>query len=83
MAASSVPQEAAGLRSRQSVTTLAGSGQRRRIEIDGEHYYIILTWDDGAASIDITCPRENAPDNAKMRAVLETVCSTITEMMQG
>lgn len=65
------------------MTTLAGSGQRRRIEIDGEHYYIILTWDDGAASIDITCPRENAPDNAKMRAVLETVCNTITEMIRS
>ena len=54
------------------MTTLAGSGQRRRIEIDGEHYYIILTWDDGAASIDITCPRENAPENTHLRAVLET-----------
>ena len=66
-----------------AMTTLAGSGQRRRIEIDGEHYYIILTRsDDGSVNIDTTCPRENAPENTHLRAVLETVCETITEMMR-
>ena len=65
------------------MTDLAGTGQRRRIEIGGENYYIIVTRGDNGPHVCATCPRENAPDNAKMRAVLETVCSTITEMMRA
>ena len=53
------------------MTTLAGSGQRRQIEIDGEHYYIILTWEDGAASIDITCPQPEAPVESAPEAPAE------------
>ena len=65
------------------MTTLAGSGQRRRIEIDGEHYYIIVTRGDNGPHVCATCPRENAPERREMRAVLETVCNTITEMMRA
>ena len=83
MAASSVPQEAAGLRSRQSVTTLAGSGQRRRIEIDGEHYYIIVTNGESGPHVCATCPRENAPERMETRQVVERLCETITEMMRA
>ena len=62
--------------------SFAGTGQRRRIEIDGEHYYIIVTWEDGSPTVLATCPRENAPERREVRAVLEQVCETITEMMR-
>ena len=65
------------------MTTLAGTGIRRRIEIGGENYYIIVTRGDNGPHVCATCPRENAPERREMRAVLETVCSTITEMMRG
>lgn len=64
------------------MTILAGSGQRRRIEIGGENYYIVVTHGDSGPHVCATCPRENAPENRKMRNILETVCSTITEMMR-
>ena len=65
------------------MTDLAGTGQRRRIEIGGENYYIIVTRGDNGPHVCATCPRENAPENTHLRAVLETVCNTITEMMMG
>lgn len=65
------------------MTILAGTGIRRRIEIGGENYYIVVTHGDSGPHICATCPRENAPENTHLRAVLETVCSTITEMMRG
>ena len=65
------------------MTTLAGTGQRRRIEIGGENNYIIVTRGDNGPHVYATCPRENAPERREIRAVLETVCETITEMMRG
>ena len=65
------------------MTTLAGTGIRRRIEIGGENYYIIVTRGENGPHVCATCPRENAPENTHLRAVLETVCRTITEMMRG
>ena len=64
------------------MTDMAGTGIRRRIEIGGENYYIIVTRGDNGPHVCATCPRENAPERWEMRAVLETVCETITEMMR-
>ena len=64
------------------MTTLAGTGIRRRIEIGGENYYIIVTRGENGPHVCATCPRENAPENTHLRAVLETVCETITEIMR-
>ena len=64
------------------MTTLAGTGIRRRIEIGGESYYIVVTFGDAGTHVCATCPRENAPERREIRAVLETVCETITEMMR-
>ena len=64
------------------MTDLAGTGIRRRIEIGGENYYIVVTHGDSGTHICATCPRENAPENTHLRAVLEQVCETITEMLR-
>lgn len=65
------------------MTTLAGTGIRRRIEIGGENYYIIVTNGESGPHVCATCPRENAPERREVRAVLEQVCETITEMMRA
>ena len=64
-------------------TDQVGSGQLRRVEIGGEYYYLILTDGPSGPHLCCACPRENAPERREMRAVLETVCNTITEMMRG
>ena len=64
------------------MTTLAGTGIRRRIEIGGENYYIIVTFGENGPHVRATCPRENAPERREVRVVLEQVCETITEMMR-
>ena len=64
------------------MTTLAGTGIRRRIEIGGENYYIIVTFGENGPHVCATCPRENAPERREVRAVLDQVCETITEMMR-
>ena len=61
---------------------LAGTGQRKRLTISGEHYYLIVTHGENGPHVCATCPRENAPEQREIRAVLETVCETITEMMR-
>lgn len=62
---------------------LAGTGQRRRIEIGGENYYIIVTNGESGPHVCATCPRENAPERMETRQVVERLCETITEMMRG
>ena len=64
------------------MTTLAGTGIRRRIEIGGENYYIIVTFGENGPHVCATCPRENAPERREVRVVLEQVCETITEMIR-
>lgn len=60
----------------------AGCGLRRRIEIDGESYYLIVTHDGTAPALTITCPRENAPDNIKTRRIVENICTAANEMLE-
>lgn len=43
------------------------SGQRRRITVDGEHYYLI-----------VTCARENAPERAATRRIVDQICEAAT-----
>lgn len=61
--------------------TAPNTGKRRRVTIDGEYYYLIVTTGPDGAAVDITCPRENAPEHAKLRGILETITSNITEML--
>ena len=65
------------------MTTLAGTGIRRRIEIGGEHYYIIVTHGESGPHVCATCPRENAPERREIRAVVERMCKAITEMLRS
>ena len=56
-------------------------GLRRRITIDGEHYYLIVTDGPDGWTVDITAPRENAPENARLRGILESLCGAVSEMI--
>lgn len=61
--------------------TAPNTGKRRRLTLDGEHYYLIVTDGPDGAAVDITCPRENAPEHAKLRGILEAVTTCITDML--
>ena len=52
---------------------------RKRISIEGEHFYLII----GRTFLDVTVPRENAPDQSKVRAILEQICNAVSEVREG
>ena len=52
---------------------------RRRVEIGGENFYVIV----GKDFVQATIPHENRPDNMQLREVVEVLCGAITEMMGG
>lgn len=56
-------------------------GLRRRMTLDNEHYYIIVTNGPDGLVVDVTAPRENAPENAHMRQILENICTNINSMI--
>lgn len=62
---------------------LAGVGYRHRLQIGGENYYLIVDRGPDGPCINITCPRENAPENAQMRQILERVCVAATAMLRA
>ena len=64
------------------MTDLAGTGIRRRIEIGGENYYIVVTHGDNGPHICATCPRENAPERREIRDVVERICEAVTGMLR-
>lgn len=57
--------------------TAPNLGKRRRVTIDGEHYYVIVTNGPDGWQVDCTCPRENAPENGKLRGAIEKICAAI------
>jgi hypothetical protein len=54
------------------------SGIRRRVEIDGENYYIVVT----PNSVTITTPFENRPENIQRRLVIDRLADEITATME-
>jgi len=48
---------------------------RRKIEIEGENFYVII----GKSFVDATVPRENSEDNRKLRTIVDKLCDCITE----
>ena len=54
--------------------------KRSRISIDGESWYLIVSIGPDGPSVDITCPRENAPENARMRGFMEGLTRNINEL---
>jgi len=56
-----------------------GECTRKRVVIDGEHYYIIL----GMDWVQVTVPRENDQAMDHTRTVAETLCREITELMKN
>lgn len=53
--------------------------KRKRVEIAGENYYLIV----GKDWVQATVPRENAPENNDTRVVVETLCREITGLLGG
>lgn len=56
-------------------------GLRRRISIEGESYYLVVTWGPDGYAVDVTCPRKNAPDNRRVRCIVETLTAHINHML--
>ena len=56
-------------------------GLRRRIGIEGENYYLVVTRGPDGYAVDVTCPRENAPDNRRVRGIVETLTEHINHML--
>lgn len=54
------------------------SGQRRRITVDGEHYYLIVTRGPDGWHICATCARENALERAATRRIVDQICEAAT-----
>ncbi len=54
------------------------AGQRRRITVDGEHYYLIVTSGPDGWHICATCARENAPERAATRRIVDQICEAAT-----
>jgi len=55
-----------------------GNCTRRRVEISGENYYILV----GNDFVMGTVPRENDPIMSETRKIVELICEEITEIMQ-
>lgn len=56
------------------------TGKRRRLTLEGEHYYLIVTVGPDGPAVDITCPRENAPENVRMCRIVESITAGINEI---
>ena len=52
--------------------------KRKVIEIRGENFYLVV----GQRRVDVTVPRENAPDQSEVREVSESLCAEITELLE-
>jgi len=52
---------------------------RRRVEINGENYYLTV----GRTFVTATVPHENRPDRENERLVVETLCAAISEVMES
>lgn len=55
-------------------------GKRRRLKLEGENYYLIVTVGPDGPAVDITCPRENAPENVRMRRIVESITAGINDI---
>lgn len=60
---------------------LAGVGERERISLGGENFYLLVVLENGVPSITATVPHENRPDQADLRQVVEMVCTRANAMI--
>lgn len=51
---------------------------RKRIDIDGENFYIVV----GDSFVQATIPEENFSKNKRVREVVELLCEGITGVME-
>ncbi len=49
---------------------------RRRVEIEGEYYYLLI----GDNFLMATVPRENDPQQSATRKIVETLCNAVSEV---
>ena len=48
---------------------------RTRFTVAGENYYLVT----GETFVDVTCPRENAPDRRGVAEAMDAICRVITQ----
>ena len=60
---------------------LAGVGERERISLGGENFYLLVVLENGIPQIQATVPNENRTDQADLRQVVEMVCSRANAMI--
>jgi hypothetical protein len=60
----------------------AGDGERERLTIAGEHYYLIAVIEDGYPAIMVTVPDENKATGAERRRTAEAICERATAMIR-
>ena len=51
--------------------------RRRRVEIGGHNFYLIV----GKTFIDATIPHENRPENMELRQIIDTLCLEVSALM--
>lgn len=62
-------------------TAHEGIGQRRRVALAGENYYLTATRAaDGGIDFTPTVPRENDPAMSRERLAVETICAALSAM---
>ena len=54
------------------------SCKRKRINIGGENFYLVV----GKRFIDATVPHENRPENQDLRNTMDAVCAETTELLE-
>jgi hypothetical protein len=54
------------------------SCKRKRINIGGENFYLVV----GKRFIDATVPHENRPENQDLRKTMDAVCAEATELLE-
>lgn len=59
----------------------AGAGERERLTIAGEHYYLMVFLEDGVPSLQITVPDENKATGAARRQTAEAICEKATAII--
>ena len=53
--------------------------KRKRIEIDGENFYLVV----GKDFITATIPHENRPERLDLRNTVDTLCDGVSKLMKG
>lgn len=63
------------------MTNAPNTGIGRRLTLDGERWFIVVTDGPDGLAVDATIPGEDAPENTRTRRMVETICANINDMI--